>query len=308
MGPTATGKTQLAIELAQMLPIEIISVDSAMVYRSMDIGTAKPSVEILKQIPHHLIDLRDPRQNYSAGEFREDALAAIQQILEKNRIPLLVGGTMLYFHVLQQGIAALPKANPELRRQLQQELLEKGREKLHQRLKQRDPDAAQRIHAHDPQRLLRALEVITLTGKTLTEIQRQAIPRLPYQFMNTAIIPSDRSQYHRLIEDRFHTMLSQGFIAEVENLFRRDDLHDNLPSMRTVGYRQIGYYLARKLTYSDMQERAIIATRQLAKRQLTWLRSWKNLSVIDYNQKNNRHTFLNLIQDSFLRYYKGGLP
>jgi tRNA dimethylallyltransferase len=298
MGATATGKTNLAIELMQRLPIEIISVDSAMIYQDMDIGTAKPSSEILQQAPHHLIDIRDPKQSYSAGEFREDALSIIEHILKKQRVPLLVGGTMLYFQVLQHGIAALPKANPVIRQQLQQELTKQGLEKLYLRLQQLDPHAAQRIHANDPQRLVRALEIIAITGKTLTEIQQnQTTIPLPYQFINIALIPSDKSHHDHLIENRFHAMLKQGFVAEVETLFKRDDLNTNLPAIRTVGYRQIWNYLGGKLTYAEMQERSIIATRQLAKRQMTWLRAWKNLCFLTAGEKNNCNKFVDLMKN-----------
>ena len=297
MGPTATGKTNLAIELLQQLPLEIISVDSALIYREMNIGTAKPTPDMLKQAPHRLIDIRDPSQSYSAGEFREDAISAIEAILAKKRIPLLVGGTMLYSHVLQQGIAELPKANQAVRQQLQQALDKQGLAKLYLRLQQIDPMTAQRIHANDPQRILRALEVIDITGKTLTELQRSQSPAsLPYQFINIAIIPDDRSHLHQRIEKRFHAMLKQGFVEEVEKLYQRGDLHADLPAIRTVGYRQIWHYLADKLTYEQMQERAIIATRQLAKRQMTWLRAWKNLFSLAYDDKNNSRKIIAMIK------------
>ncbi len=287
MGPTASGKTDLAIELIQQLPVEIISVDSAMIYRNMNIGTAKPTPDILKRAHHRLIDIRDPLQTYSAGDFREDALCAIETILEKKHIPLLVGGTMLYFHVLQQGIATLPKANQTVRQQLQLELKKQGLEKLYIRLQLIDPKTAQRIHPHDPQRILRALEVAEITGKTLTELhQAQPSISLPYQFINIALIPDDRGYHHQIIKNRFHAMLEQGFVEEVEHLFKRGDLNSNLPSIRTVGYRQIWHYLSGELSHNEMQERAVIATRQLAKRQMTWLRSCKNLYVLNTNEKN----------------------
>jgi tRNA dimethylallyltransferase len=280
MGPTASGKTHLALELIQYLPVEIISVDSAQIYRTMDIGTAKPSPEILRRTPHQLIDIRDPSQSYSAGAFRQDTISAIKTILAKQHIPLLVGGTMLYFHILQQGIATLPKANTEIRAQLQHELKHLGLNKLYHRLQVIDPAAAQRIHPHDPQRLLRALEIYQTTGKTLTELQNTQSPSLlPYSFINIAIIPPDKNAHGQLIEKRLQNMLKQGFLEEVQKLFNRGDLHRDLPSMRTVGYRQLWEYLEAKHTYRTMQERTIIATRQLAKRQKTWLRSWKNLSV-----------------------------
>jgi tRNA dimethylallyltransferase len=297
MGPTASGKTDLAIELTQQLPIEIISVDSALIYREMNIGTAKPTANILKQVPHRLIDIRDPSQSYSAGEFREDALAATEAILEKQHLPLLVGGTMLYFHVLQQGIAELPKANPALRQRLQQTLATEGLKKLHNRLQTLDPITAQRIHSNDPQRILRALEVIEITGKTLFELQQsQSHLQLPYQFINIAIIPHDRSHLHQQIANRLHDMLKQGFVEEVEKLYQRGDLNPNLPSIRTVGYRQIWQYLEGKFSYNEMQEQAIIATRQLAKRQMTWLRSWKNLFTLAYNDKSNTDKVIEILK------------
>jgi tRNA dimethylallyltransferase len=296
MGPTASGKTNLAIELIQHLDAEIISVDSAMIYRSMDIGTAKPSPLILKQAPHRLIDTHDPSQSYSAGEFRVDAISAIEEILARNHLPLLVGGTMLYFHVLQQGIATLPPANELVRQQLKKELEQQGLKKLHQRLTIIDPIAAQRIHPNDPQRLLRALEVPLITGKTLTALQQAPInSHLPYLFINIALIPSDRNLLHQSITTRFQTMLKLGLLEEVEQLFKRGDLHANLPSMRTVGYRQVWNYLMGHISAIEMQESAIIATRQLAKRQLTWLRSCKKLNTLLCHDKENIQKIIQLI-------------
>ena len=296
MGPTASGKTNLAIELIQHLDAEIISVDSAMIYRSMDIGTAKPSPLILKQAPHRLIDTHDASQSYSAGEFRVDAISAIEEILARDHIPLLVGGTMLYFHVLQQGIATLPPANQLVRQQLKKELEQQGLKKLHQRLTIIDPIAAQRIHPNDPQRLLRALEVPLITGKTLTALQQAPInSHLPYLFINIALIPSDRNLLHQSIATRFQTMLKLGLLEEVEQLFNHRDLHANLPSMRTVGYRQVWNYLMGHISAIEMQESAIIATRQLAKRQLTWLRSWKKLNTLLCHDKENIQKIIQLI-------------
>ena len=288
MGPTASGKTNLAIDLLAYLDLEIISVDSALIYREMDIGTAKPSSLILQQAPHRLIDTHDPSEIYSAAEFRIEAIDAIEEILSKGRIPLLVGGTMLYFHVLQQGIAPLPSANVSVRQQLKKELEKLGLKKIYERLAVIDPIAAQRIHPNDTQRTLRALEVARLSGKTLTELQ--SMPNLltfPYLFINIALFPEDRHLLHKTIENRFQSMLDLGFIEEVEKLFKRGDLHENLPSIRTVGYRQIWNYLLNNMTYIEMQTRAMIATRQLAKRQLTWLRSWKTLHRLrSYDSEN----------------------
>jgi tRNA dimethylallyltransferase len=275
MGPTASGKTQLAIELVKRFPVEIISVDSAMVYRGMDIGTAKPSAEVLQLAPHRLLDIRDPAEPYSAAQFREDALREIEDIIARGKIPLLVGGTMLYFSALQKGLATLPSADVEVRAKLTAEGVEQGWPALHARLKAVDPVAGQRIHPHDSQRIQRALEVYILTGKSLTEWQQEAPPALSaYPICNIAIAPEDRSLLHERIAQRFSAMLAEGFIDEVEKLFLRTDLNLETPAIRSVGYRQVWEYLLGNLTYSEMEERAIIATRQLAKRQLTWLRHW----------------------------------
>lgn len=299
MGPTASGKTDLAIDLLSYFKFEIISVDSAMIYRGMDIGTAKPSALILKQAPHRLIDTHDPSEVYSAAEFRADAISAIEDIISKGRIPLLVGGTMLYFHVLQHGIATLPAANPLIREQLKKDLNDLGLNKLHERLSGIDPIAAQRIHPNDPQRILRALEVTQISGKTLTELQLAPnLSSLPYLFINIALLPDDRTLLHKAIAMRFQTMLNLGFVEEVEKLFKRGDLNANLPAIRTVGYRQIWNYLLNNISYTEMQELAIIATRQLAKRQLTWLRSWSELKLLVSNDKENVKKIMELIKKS----------
>lgn len=297
MGPTASGKTNLAIDLLSYLEFEIISVDSAMIYRGMDIGTAKPSAFILKQAPHRLIDTHDPSEVYSAAEFRADAIRAIEEIINKGRIPLLVGGTMLYFHVLQRGIAILPAANYLVREQLKRDLEDLGLTKLHERLSDVDPIAAKRIHPNDPQRILRALEVALVSGKTLTELQRK--PNLspsPYLFINIALLPDDRNLLHKAIATRFQTMLDLGFVEEVEKLFKRGDLHENIPAIRTVGYRQIWNYLLNNISYAETQDLVIIATRQLAKRQLTWLRSWSKLNSFVNNDRENVKKIIEIIK------------
>lgn len=297
MGPTASGKTDLAIDLLSHFEFEIISVDSAMIYRNMDIGTAKPSSLILQQAPHRLIDTHDPSEIYSVAEFRVDAIKAIEEILKKGRIPLLVGGTMLYFHILQQGISALPPANSAVRQQLEKDLKKSGLKKLHKRLARLDPIAAQRIHSNDPQRILRALEVAFVSGKTLTELQgisHRSHSR--YLFINIALFPEDRNKLHKTIENRFQNMLDLGFIEEVDKLFIRSDLHLNLPSIRTVGYRQIWNYLLGNMTSIEMQTRTIIATRQLAKRQLTWLRSWPTLNKLVSYEGENVKKIIDLIK------------
>ena len=279
MGPTASGKTALAVELTQRFPCEIISVDSAMVYRGLNIGTAKPEPAILKIAPHRLLDLRDPAESYSAADFKIDAEREIKAILAKDKIPLLVGGTMLYFHLLQQGLDELPEQNEALRVQLQAEADLKGWPELHKRLATVDPEASARIHPHDGQRIQRALEVYTLTGRALSSQQlrhqgEEKNTRI-YDFQNLIISPSDRTNLHRDIERRFLKMLELGFMAEVEKLYARPELSLQKPAIRSVGYRQAWEYLSGQLTFEEMKEKAIIATRQLAKRQLTWLRSFE---------------------------------
>ena len=274
MGPTASGKTALAVELVKRLPFQIISVDSALVYRGMDIGTAKPDAETRRVAPHRLIDMLDPAQAYSAGQFRTDALREIAAIQAAGQSPLLVGGTMLYFRALERGLAELPTADPAVRARLAAEFAQQGGPALHARLAQRDPTAAARIHPHDQQRLQRALEVCELAGRSLTELCAHAHNEsLTFRIVKLIVAPADRRVLHQRIEQRFGVMLNQGLIAEVENLRTRGDLHPGLPAIRAVGYRQVWAHLDGKLTYAAMVERAIIATRQFAKRQLTWLRT-----------------------------------
>lgn len=275
MGPTASGKTQLAVQLVQQFPFRIISVDSAMVYRGMDIGTAKPGPDILRIAPHRLIDICDPADAYSAAKFREDALREIHDIFQQGKIPLLVGGTMLYFRALQQGIAAMPSANAECRSKILAEAKQQGWPALHQRLQAVDPIAAARIHPHDSQRIQRALEVFDLTGKPLTAWQNEHTTETDdYAVLNLVVAPSDRSLLHGHIAERFTHMLAAGFVDEVKKLRNRGDLNLEMPAMRSVGYRQVWEYLDGKYSFEEMREKGIAATRQLAKRQLTWLRSW----------------------------------
>lgn len=292
MGPTAAGKTDLAIELTKVLPCELISVDSALVYRGMDIGTAKPSKELLAEFPHRLIDILDPVEAYSAADFRRDALQAMAEITARGKIPLLVGGTMLYYKALVEGLADMPAADPSVRAQIEEEAARLGWQALHEQLAVIDPESAARIHPNDPQRLSRALEVYRVSGQSMTALrQRQSaqsteaaasgMQQLPYTVANLAIAPANRQVLHRRIEQRFTLMLEQGFIDEVVALRERSDLHAGLPSIRAVGYRQVWDYLDGKLTSAEMQERGIIATRQLAKRQFTWLRSWTDLHWLD---------------------------
>ncbi|WP_369163202.1 tRNA (adenosine(37)-N6)-dimethylallyltransferase MiaA [Candidatus Thiodiazotropha sp. LNASS1] len=282
MGPTASGKTALAVELVERLPLEIISVDSALIYRGMDIGTAKPDQATLRIAPHRLIDIRDPSESYSAAAFREDALTEMAEITRAGKVPLLVGGTMLYFKALEEGLSDLPEADPGIRSRLEQELGRLGLEALHQRLSCLDPAAGGRIHANDPQRILRALEVIEISGKTLTELQQGSVGHtFPYSVLKLVRAPLERSLLHARIERRFHEMLAQGFEREVRALMRRGDLSPAMPSMRAVGYRQMLSYLLGELSREEMIERGIIATRQLAKRQFTWLRSCRGCHWLD---------------------------
>lgn len=273
MGPTAAGKTDLALALHDKLPCELISVDSALVYHGMDVGTAKPDAETLRRAPHRLVDILDPSEAYSAARFREDALAAMAEISGAGRIPLLVGGTMLYFRALEQGLSRLPAADPELRARLDAELAEQGAAALHRRLQGVDPVAAVRIHPNDPQRIQRALEVYELSGRPLSELQAEAAgQRLPFRLAKLIIAPATRATLHERIGLRFRQMLEQGFIEEVERLRQRGDLDLSLPAMRAVGYRQVWEYLEGNFDYPGLVERGTAATRQFAKRQLTWLR------------------------------------
>lgn len=282
MGPTASGKTQLAVELVKQFPFEIISVDSAMVYRGLDIGTAKPSQAILEKAPHRLIDIRDPAEPYSAAQFCEDAEREIKDIFSKNKIPLLVGGTMLYFRALQQGLSALPGRDDAIREKLNAEGALKGWPELHARLQTIDPDAASRIHPHDSQRIQRALEVYELTGESLSVQQKkEALMDRSCSFINLAIAPFDRAILHDRIRQRFDEMLAQGFLDEVQTLFKRNDLNLTMSSIRSVGYRQAWEYLSGGIDYDTMRERTIVATRQLAKRQLTWLRHWPDIISLE---------------------------
>lgn len=298
MGPTAAGKTDLAIELTEVLPCELISVDSALVYRGMDIGTAKPSKALLEKYPHRLIDILDPGQSYSAADFRTDALQAMGEITARGKIPLLVGGTMLYFKALLEGLADMPAADAEIRAQIEAQAASQGWQALHDELASVDPVSAARIHPNDPQRLVRALEVFRVSGMSMTAHREQQSAQsaqasasgrhqLPYTVANLAIAPTDRKVLHDRIAVRFRQMLDEGFVEEVVALRSRGDLHSNLPSIRAVGYRQVWDHLDGKLTRDEMQERGIITTRQLAKRQFTWLRSWQNLHWLDSLASDN---------------------
>ncbi|MBL0950043.1 MAG: tRNA (adenosine(37)-N6)-dimethylallyltransferase MiaA [Pseudomonas sp.] len=292
MGPTAAGKTDLALELARVLPCDLISVDSALIYRGMDIGTAKPERAVLDEFPHALIDIRDPSESYSAAEFRADALAAMAESAARGRIPLLVGGTMLYYKALLEGLADMPSADPAIRAELEARALAEGWDVLHRELAAVDPESAARIHPNDPQRLTRALEVYRVSGLSMTGHRRRQAAgnpdkgtsgggQLPYTVAQLAIAPAQRQILHDRIAQRFRAMLEQGFVEEVEALRSRSDLHAGLPSIRAVGYRQVWEYLDGELSREQMVERGLIATRQLAKRQFTWLRGWDGLHWLD---------------------------
>ena len=309
MGPTAAGKTDLAIELAQHLPCELISVDSALVYRGMDIGTAKPDKSVLQAFPHRLVDVREPTESYSAAEFCADALEAMAEITSRGRIPLLVGGTMLYYRALEQGLASMPSADPVIRAEIEAEAAANGWLALHEQLAEIDPESAARIHPNDPQRLIRALEVYRVSGLSMSEHRRRqqregadqqalGLSQLPYTVARLAIAPQQREVLHGRIAQRFKQMLEQGFIEEVEALRCNSDLHEDLPSMRAVGYRQVWDYLEGNLARSELEERGIIATRQLAKRQFTWLRSWDKVQWLDSLASDNLSRALKYLQSS----------
>jgi tRNA dimethylallyltransferase len=287
MGPTASGKTALAIELAQQRNFQLVSVDSAQVYRDMDIGTGKPDAETLLKAPHRLIDILDPADAYSASKFRIDVLSEIQEITSQGDVPLLVGGTMLYFKALRDGLAKMPNADPETRRAIEAKAAALGWESVHAELAAVDPVAAQRIHANDPQRLQRALEVYRVSGKTLTKHHEEERNKLnsdnslPVNLHFFGIQPSDRGVLHNEIKKRFLEMIRLGLVEEVQTLRRRSDLNSSLPALKSVGYRQVWQYLDGQLGFDEMVDKSIIATRQLAKRQLTWLRSWEELHTLD---------------------------
>ena len=281
MGPTASGKTALAVSLLERFPLEIISVDSALVYRGMTIGTAKPDAATLTRAPHHLLDIRDPTEAYSAAAFCDDARRLMADIVARGRVPLLVGGTMLYFRALLQGLDDLPRADAALRKQLEAEAADRGWPALHAELAQVDPVTAARLAPNDSQRIGRALEIFRLTGKPMSALLDRAQSELPYRVLQLALIPSDRAVLHQRIAARFDAMLADGLIDEVKSLRQTFALNANLPAMRAVGYRQAWAYLDGEIDRGELREQGIAATRQLAKRQLTWLRSWPDAVVLD---------------------------
>lgn len=287
MGPTASGKTDLALALHRQLPVEIINVDSAQIYRGMNIGTAKPDANVLATAPHRLISFCDPAQPYSAAQFARDAQREMAEIVASNKVPLLVGGTMLYFKVLLEGMAELPEADAQIRDEIQQQAQREGWPSLHRELETVDPLTASRLHPNHSQRIQRALEVYRITGKALSELQNQTqigIESL-YDIKQFALIPNDRHRLHQKIEARFHAMIEEGLEAEVKTLYQRGDLTKTMPAIRSVGYRQLWDYFEGHCSLNQAIERAVIATRQLAKRQLTWLKSWPNTQQINIDNE-----------------------
>ena len=282
MGPTASGKTGVAVELVQRLPVELISVDSALVFRDMDIGTAKPDATTLARAPHHLIDIIAPTEAYSAAAFRHDALRLMADITARGKIPLLVGGTMLYFKALREGLSPLPQADAALRAELDAEIAQHGIEHLHARLAEVDPETAARLHDTDTQRIQRAMEIYRLSGQPMSLlIQQQELNPLPYDILPIALLPSDRAVLHQRIATRFADMLKQGLLDELRGLRKQYPLHRDMTSMRCVGYRQAWEFLEGEITEAELLEKGIAATRQLAKRQLTWLRSTPDIIELD---------------------------
>ncbi len=282
MGATATGKTDLAVHMVERFPVEIISVDSALIYRDMNIGTAKPDEETLRRAPHYLIDILDPAQSWSAWDFVQQAVGLIKEINQRGNIPLLVGGTMMYFNALQQGLNDLPMADEAIRDALNLRLQQVGLEVLYEELKEIDPESAARIKPNDPQRILRALEVFKISGSTMTQLLQGQSDRPDIDFQQVILDVHDRKSLHQRIETRFHQMLEQGFEQEVRQLYQREDLNLQMPSMRCVGYRQMWMYLQGEYNHQQMVDKSIVATRQLAKRQLTWLRKYNEALKIDY--------------------------
>ena len=292
LGPTASGKSELALGLARRVPLEIVSMDSAQVYRGLDIGTAKPSAAERAAIPHHLVDVIDPDRSYSTGRWRSDAIRAVGEILTRGKVPLIVGGTMLYYRALVGGLDVLPQADPEVRAAINAEARSRGWPALHAELERIDPRSARRIPPGDTQRIQRALEVFRITGRPLSALQGQASPGLPFALKAYALLPADREALNRRIAERFDAMLAGGLVEEVHALRRRYRLTPGMPSMRAVGYRQVWQLLEGEISEAEMREQAVAATRQLAKRQLTWLRSFPGLERIDGNEERLAHSFL----------------
>jgi len=306
MGPTASGKTALAIALSKALNGEIISVDSALVYRGLDIGAAKPDEKERDGIPHHLIDIRDPAEPYSVAEFVADAKACIADIRSRGKLPILAGGTMLYFKGLLQGMSDMPASDSNVRQQIENEAAQKGWPEMHAELEQVDPQAAARIHPNHSQRIGRALEVFRISGKPISDWQTGGEKALLDEFdcMQICIAPSDRAVLHARIAERFELMLEQGFVDEVQGLKQRSDLHTELPAIRAVGYRQVWGYLDNVCSYDEMCAKALAATRQLAKRQLTWLRGWPDVIWLDSLENGAEYKKVDKIVQESLSFWK----
>jgi tRNA dimethylallyltransferase len=301
IGPTGSGKSDLAVELAEQLPCEIVSVDSAIVYRGMDIGTAKPSRDTRERIPHHLIDIREPTEGYSVGEFTLDVQRALQEIWSQDRLPLLVGGTMMYFHALTEGIAELPEADWAVRAAIDAKAAQEGWAAVHRELAEVDPQAAARIHINDPQRIQRALEVHRVTGQTISRLQQERVSAFAdVNVIEFALVPLERSKLHTKIEVRFRAMLEAGFVDEVRRLYERGDLSPEHPSMRAVGYRQMWRYLTGQRALTEARDEAIAATRQLAKRQMTWLRRRANARWFDSMRPDVARAIFDALSESGL--------
>jgi tRNA dimethylallyltransferase len=298
LGPTASGKTDIAVEIVQRLPCEIINVDSAQIYQYMNIGTGKPDAATLAKAPHRLFDFLDPALAYSASQFRQDALREMAEIRDAGKVPLLVGGTMMYFKSLRDGLAVMPAADEVVRARILSMAAENGWEDVHRRLAEVDPDSAKRIHPNDPQRLQRALEVYMVSGRSMTQLHGQQLggaSDMPFDLHFIAIQPEQRSVLHKRIEMRFHRMVEAGLMSEVERLYARGDLDLNMPSMRSVGYRQAWQHITGEISFDAMVERGIIATRQLAKRQMTWMRGWEGLQSFDSEKPETLDLILKLI-------------
>ena len=302
MGPTAAGKTDLAVRLAKEYPVEIISVDSALVYRRMNIGTAKPLPKVMRKYPHHLIDILEPTETYSVGNFRQDALALMLDITSRGKVPLLVGGSMLYFKALQYGLADLPSADPIIRARLSEEASDKGLLHLHNRLAEVDPVSAKRIHQNDPQRIQRALEVYELSGRSLTALTQAPETLLPFQITKIILSPFDRKVLHQRIEKRFRMMMANGLLEEVTNLYHSYENHGELTSLRAVGYRQALQYLSGDYDLETCIKKAIIATRQMAKRQLTWLRAQNDSTWFDSDDGLLQSQVISLLARNILEF------
>ncbi len=298
-GPTASGKTDLSLKLSEKLPLEVISVDSVMVYKGLDIGSAKPSKEILKQYPHHLIDICDPRDKYSVGKFVDDAQEKIKDIQSKNRIPILVGGTMMYYKVLQDGLSELPSANDEVRNQIEQKAREIGWSKLHSELEEIDPEAAKKIKPNDKQRIQRAMEVYMISGVPISELRRESKNNNEFKFLNITLMPNDREELYRNINSRFDSMIKEGLLDEITSLLDERLVSKDSHSMQSIGYREMLDYIGGEVSLDDAIDAAKMSSRRYAKRQITWLRSMDDPYKLDPSDNNNLKSIQDIINSHF---------